>query len=727
MSIVSHHRVNLPSAGQLQAYVSSVACRLDHDCLTATNSVEDVDIVDNIEMVIDAEEKDGMYNYDVKLIKYGGVIFEEIFPAALPWDFLGINEALSDSNNKHIQEIMSKSVHPFRLRLKNGNLSFSDKIGQGVFSLGSEPQEEIWCRDIKQQLKTEITSCFFDLSSRKERDSNDIQSRLSKLFINQLMMLEKISHRLNKIASSGDSQIVNEDVEYLMNMLEKLNKIYETIVEPVMPVLEKRFNHLPSSEESSSARKCLIQFRVFYAETSKIVESQGGNQASELVKKFLECNELIGIASAIPELISVLFSSPEVVESIKEKNNAVTREIFTHFEDVKDVEVAYLDHGLIWRCSSVFLSLLRDELSWKIIEYAYGKYSCVELGRKTDFKIRRNMFFGGHIDNCQVAIYERSIHWKTPDGKTHEEKLPGTIFSPQDIMIEGNRLVILVEVIKGFEQIKAVLTADLSLLHKPSSFEIFRSEFKLYGVVKATLHKDHVYVLGEDEEGKSIVLSTVGIDKIGSPVLLNQKGLTEVFDQWNQARVGKECEEKASVNIKNISHLTFGVVKGHILFQYLFRNEDRQVEQVIWVYNLGQIGAEYWSIRSSNKHEGYHLSADLSKSARSTIFFATPKSTMVLLVSPRISFHLTSINGGEVKVAATWDESHNLLSKYLKESDHLAACVKGRTLQLAAIEAPTRPGQHSLILEILSINLPVDHTRRVNPVKKSSRKPQNPL
>ena len=688
------------------------------------NRVDDVDIVDNIEMVIDAEQKDGMYHYDVKLAKYGGVIFEEIFPAALPWDFLGINEALSDSSYKKVLDIMSKSVHPFRLKLKNGDLTFSDKIGQGYFSLGANPHETVWCQNQAQHLKMEITSCFFDLISHKDRDPNTSQTRLSNLFINQLMMLEKISHRLKKISNSGEPQPVNEDIEYLLSVLEKLNTIYERIVEPAMPELEKKFNHVPTSDESDSARKCLIQFRVFYADTSKITESQGGDQTSELVRKFLACSKLEGIASAIPELISVLFSSPEIIHHIKDKNREITREIFDHYEAVKDVEDAYLDHGMLWRCSSVFLSLLRDELSWKMIEYAYGKFSCVEVGKKTDFKLRRNMLYGGHFDDCQIAIYEKAIIWKTQDGKTHEEKLPGSIFSPNDILVDGNRLVILVEVIRGFEQIKSILTADLSLLHKPSSFEIFKSDFKLYGVTKAELHKNHVYVLCEDDEGKKILLSTVGMDKIGAPVLLRQECLNETFLEWNKSWYGRECQEKAIICIKTLPHLTLGVVKNHMIFQYLFRNEDRQVEQVLWVFNLGEVETGSWSVRTTNKHEGCHLSADLAKSTKSTLFFGTAKSTMVMLVSPRISFHLTSILGHEMKTAITWDESHKILSKYLKESDHLATDVKGNVLKLAAIEMPSSPGQNCIILETLVIRLPQDHYRKPKKIsQKSSKKP----
>ena len=204
------------------------------------NSAKDPDMMDPLELVIDAEQQGQTYRYDVKLFYYGGVVYEETFVAVLPFDIVGSLEDVSSKEYSKFTTQLSQSKHPFKIRLKNGEITFDDYKGRGIFKRHNDFKDNFWTTGEEQSADVEAVGCLVNLASNSPRNDFDVQSKITTTFLNHLMIAEKVYDRLEGVNESLDSELLKTDAEFLASKLKELKRIYEILIEPLIPDLEKR-------------------------------------------------------------------------------------------------------------------------------------------------------------------------------------------------------------------------------------------------------------------------------------------------------------------------------------------------------------------------------------------------------------------------------------------------------------------------------------------------------
>lgn len=670
-------------------------------CAALRALVGDADIADPMEVDLDANVNDGMYSYDVKLSKYGGIIFEEVFYSRLPWDFLSISSDLSTGHYKKILRVLSESKHPFRLKIKNGELSFTDCRGQGHFLIGMEGDNSIFTYSIEQHMKMEIAGCFFNIESHQEKQSTDSQARVSRLFINYLLMLEKLSNRLIKNRNNLEEEKSFDDAEYLMSLLSRLRYIYENIVEPVVPELEKTFNHVPTTEEGDAARKCLIQFRLFYADICRLLESKG-KEASEIMRDFMDCFEMVGIAGAIPSLVSILFSSTKLVGAIRAKIKDFAKQSFHHYSFAKEQEEDFIKDGLLWRCSPLFLSLLRDDLCWKIIEYAIGRFSAFELDHQSVFIKRKNLMRAEMIDGFDLAVFDKHLSWQTADLKLHEAKFPGCVSHPSDVHLTQTKFVAFVEAVQGFPQLKCLLTADLTQLGQPEAFSIYKSEFNVSNLRHARATCCTMYLIEDDDDDSDFRLTVVDLSNCSSVSVKKIIRSSSLFGSWNDKRMAI-ADHSSLISKKTVSNLSFGVLGDALIFQYLSKSKSGAVDQTLLKFNISSLENPVLLLSKVIEHPSEYFSMNLSASAKRSVFLNL-RVPVVVLPGSFSTFSLVTL-GQRISQIVTWSMSEKLLDQHLEIGSALSFSQHRNCLQIIGVKDSRELKDVGISRLILKFNL----------------------
>lgn len=584
--------MNLPltkTQSTLHRYIRHRIERATTDCVTIENFVEDFNIIDPLEITIDGSCSNGLYKYDVRLYKYGGVLFEEVFTAGLPWDFLDLTSTLSGREHKDTAAALSRSEHPFHIRLKNGEITFTDCRGSGGYRPSNDPEENYWMASGGVgSVEIEAAGALVEMRTMETRGAEEVQARVVSLLLNNLLMLEKYSLKLSKCKGRIEDEIQADDVEYLTLRLIEFKRLYELLVEPVIPDLEKQLggDKGPQSKYTDivEVRRDMFKFRLLYAAVCSLVDKKSPSTAT-FVRQFLQVKEISETTSLLPTVVTTLYSSQEIVQRIRQKNKDLIQRVAEHRELALEGRSEDLEKGLIWRHSTLFLSLLRDDLAWKIIEYAFGARSSVGTGNLSSQvgKDKISCLYKTQVKDNVLRVGERTLNW-THNGVEKSTKLGGTIATPFDISVSNTLFVAFVETVRGFDDLKKLVTANLSSISNPDIFETYVQEGMFSGLSAHSLSWHFLYTLDISEKGTpQIQKFNLSIARYAS--LVDTRGLELLFAWWNEKWAGLDGENSARIDKSSVERLQFEVIEDKIYFQFLYFSLDKKVEQLLAIYS----------------------------------------------------------------------------------------------------------------------------------------------
>src|SRR3990167_10750 len=482
------------------------------DSLTVTSKCACIPQEDPIELRIDiCRTQSGQREYLISLSRYGAIFFEESFRVHAPWEFLDLQEHLYVEPYKKMHKQLCEGNPEATLCYRNGELSFKDSLGEGVYKVCSDPTDSMWVQDSEQSLDLEIISCFSQISADRERSQDEIKGRVTSLIIRSILELDTLQHKIVNINFQDPSQTLAKasvDVDYVIRKLLEFHRIYQHLV---VPVDCEEVTSYFSSETKIFTRNRLTKLKKLDATTVSLLDTRSRVDGNSFLLRFCEQMELRDLAQEIPELVAILFSTEtallQVLQVCAELKMSIN-ELSERFDDQYD---RYGQLGLVWRYNGQFSGFVKDVVLRTVVQHAYGKFNSIVVGGRLGCKsleMRKNETCSFQLgpELCAIGV-NREIKLEYGGGQKQIHPLHSSPSLLNSIYVQKDpvRVALMSPLIRGFTELNALTLCKIqpaSDQHKQSTaptLKVSKQDSSYDTIVSLCTHKDKLFILSTSE------------------------------------------------------------------------------------------------------------------------------------------------------------------------------------------------------------------------------------